>query len=137
MRTISKIFWAILQHISAPSEKEIRERLLALLLVFLVWAPAYCLPLTPDQAEVRAEQELQTKYYQEAQDLERRFNNLALSNVKTGTTTHRLYLNTEYNEEAITLFKNNLEKANWDVYDDHGPGVSRMLKVVRHNTLPI
>lgn len=48
MRTISKWFWAILQHISAPSEKEIRERLLALLLVFLIWAPAYAAPTPAD-----------------------------------------------------------------------------------------
>lgn len=48
MRIVSKLFWAFLQHISAPSEKEIRERLLALLLVFMIWAPAYAIGTPAD-----------------------------------------------------------------------------------------
>lgn len=138
---INKWFWRFLQHVSAPSEKEIREGLIRYMVIICctvnMVAPTYCLPLTPDQVAVRAEEELEAKYCREAQDLEVRFNDLALSNTKKGVTTHRFYLNTEYNEEAITLFKNNLEKTNWDVYDDNSPGANRMLTIVRRNVIPI
>lgn len=110
--------------------------LCCVLISLLGQAPAYSLPLTPDQVEVRAEQELELRYAQEAEDLEVRFNDFVLSDVKKGKHVHCFFLNANYNEEAITLFKNNLEKASWDVYDGCGPGGDRMLKIVRHNTVP-
>lgn len=136
MRIISKIFWAILQHISAPSEKEIRERLLALLLVFLIWAPAFALPITPDQAEVRADQELEEKYRKQSDDLTMFFNEQVIWEVKRGIRTHIFTVDKNFCEEAITLFKNDLFRANWDVYDNSVPGGDRMLKIVRYNTVP-
>lgn len=98
-------------------------------------APAYSLPLTPDQVMIRADQELEDQFKQEVEELEVIFNDLALTDAKVGKTTHRLYLKGKYNEEAITLFVNNLAKANWDVYDNHAADI-RVLKIVRHNTIP-
>ena len=114
MRTISKIFWAILQHISAPSEKEIRERLLALLLVFLIWAPA--LALTPD--EMRGEAQRQYDRYIEL-EIDRLYYKLQGSIVYTKETDSFKGEVTiekgDFPEEAFRPAIEKLERQSWIV----------------------
>ncbi len=99
-------------------------------------APAYSLPLTPDQAEVQAENHLESKYSRQAEELELRFNELVIKNLCKDVRTHRLYFMPDvYEIESVTLFKRNLEKANWDVYESRLEGET-YLKIVRHNTVP-
>ena len=134
-------FWRLLQWLTAPSEKEIRESLTnrlfaAGLIVFLSFAPAYSLPLTPDQAEVNTANYLERKYTRQSEELESRFNELVIRDLSKGISIHRMYFQTNaYEREAIVLFKRNLDRTNWDVYESLLEG-EIFLKIVRHNTIP-
>jgi hypothetical protein len=99
-------------------------------------APAYSLPLTPDQVEVRAEQELELKYSREAATLELMFNEQAVHDNKRGFTSHYFIVPSDFCEESVTLFMINLQKSNWDVYKTVDTSKRTVLKICRKNTIP-
>lgn len=110
--------------------------LLCLALALSSLAPAYTLPLTPDQAEVNTANYLESKYNRQAEELEERFNELVIKDLSKDIRTHRMYFAPDiYEREAIVLFKRNLDRTNWDVYESLLEG-EIFLKIVRHNTIP-
>lgn len=99
-------------------------------------APAYADVLSPDHAMLKANDELRQQFFQEAKDLEILFNDLVVSDLKRGISTHRFkFPQNQYNEEAITLFKNNAEVAGWDIYDNKSFVDFRILTLVRSGTV--
>ncbi len=114
-----------------------RFSLLCCMVISLICtAPALSLPLTPDQVAVKAEQDLESQYYHEAQTLEALFNDQAVEESKIGRNTHIMNLDRNiWNEQAVTLFISNLEKTNWDVYKGLG-AKDITLRIVRKNTVP-
>lgn len=114
-----------------------RNRLLPLFLVMLIWAPcAFSEIYTPDQVDKYASDRLEATERSQADDIETIFNNKAIENVQVGIFTHKLYLSNTFSKKAIELFKRRVEAAGWDTYTDTSYKDVTIVTIVRKGTLP-
>ncbi len=116
---ISRLFWAFLQHISAPSEKEIREKLmkysvLVLLIGLMTLAPAFANNI-PTPEELR--QSLQYRHDEqvkfEADGLIMRIiDNIPYTKEKKAVV---FYIYAYYSQDAMDYAKQKFSEKGWNL----------------------